>query len=299
MQEKRIMAHAEPQRPLGSLSVLHDTPFAIERQSVTTPATMKNHHYHNNYELYYLYSGDRYYFIKDRTYHVKRGNLVLVKPYEIHCTSNYSKSGYDRCLIMFKRSFVAEVEALMPGINLFECCDRDIHIIPLDIQEQSFVEGLLFSMTNEFKAKDVGYEAFLKTAMTQILLIVSRHASQVKEDYASGLGATHKTVSEVAAYINNNYNEDITLSGISERFFISPCYFSRIFKRVTGISFNEYLNGVRVKEAQRLLASTDESVAAIGEAVGYKSSTHFGRSFMCIAGMSPSEYRRIKRGPRA
>ena len=288
----------EATSPLGGLSVFHNTQFALERSSVSTPVTMKNHHYHNNYEIYYLYSGDRYYFIKDKTYHVKRGNLVLVKPYEIHCTMNYSKSGYDRCLIMFRHSFVAELERLAEGINLFECFERDIHLIPLSIQEQSFVEGLLFSMANEQRSQSEGYEAFLKTAMTQLLLITARHASQATEITASGLQSTHKTVSEVAAYINNSYHEDITLSGISEKFFISPCYFSRIFKRVTGISFNEYLNGVRTKEAQRLLATTDESVAAIAEAVGYKSATHFGRCFGAIAGMSPSEYRRMKRGPK-
>ena len=79
--------------------------------------------------------------------------------------------------------------------------------------------------------------------------------------------------------------------------FGTPQYFSRVFKRATGVSFTEYLNGVRIKEAQRLLIKTDKTIYDIAEAVGYKSASHFGRSFTAITGISPSEYRR-KRGAR-
>lgn len=278
----------------GGLSILHDFPFSIERVSNDSPPPhRKKHHYHNTYELYYLNSGDRYYFIKDKTYHVKRGNLVLVKPYDIHTTSGVSKIGYDRYLIMFKRSFIGEISE-SAGINLFESYDNDVHLIELSYQEQSFVESLLDRMLSEHKSEAPGHHDFLRAAMVQLLLIAARHAAESGEE--SDVVPMNKTVSAVAAYIINNYREDITLDWISERFFISPCYFSRTFKRVTGLSFTEYLNGVRIKEAQRLLATTDNSIIEICEAVGYKSTTHFGRSFKSIAGMSPSEYRRIKRG---
>ena len=280
------------------LGIFHDEHFKIERVSNPAPTPQRNHHYHNAYELYYLYSGERYYFIKDKTYHVKRGNLVLIKPYEIHSTSNTGKNGYDRCLIMFKSSFVADIARMMGEVNVFECFERDINLIKLNFHEQSFVENLLLSMTNEYSARAAGYEDFLKTALFQLLLLASRHAEGDESRESISLNATHKTVSEVAAYINNSFYEDITLEKISERFYISQSYFSRTFRRVTGVSFVEYLNGVRVKEAQRLLATTDMGVSKISDAVGYKNLTHFGRSFRNIVGMSPSEYRRIKKKPR-
>ena len=286
----------EAARPSGGLASLRETQFFIERLNVSNAETMPSHHYHNYYEFYYLYGGDRFYFIKDKTYHVKRGMFVLIKPYEIHSTINYGKSGYDRCLIMLKRSFVAELEALMSGVDLFGCFEKDIHLVSLSLQEQRFVEELLYSMNAEYRAKAPGHKAFLKTAVTQLLLIIARHGADTMDAEANGLRAAHKTVSKVAAYINNNYREAITLASISEQFFISPCYFSRIFTQVTGVSFNDYLNEVRVKEAQQLLMSTEKPVAEIAEMVGYKSSTHFGRKFGQIAGMTPGEYRRLKRG---
>jgi transcriptional regulator GlxA family with amidase domain len=64
---------------------------------------------------------------------------------------------------------------------------------------------------------------------------------------------------------------------------------------VTGVPFIEYVNGVRVKEAERLLKKTNMSIIEIAEAVGFKSTTHFGRTFKGTLGISPIEYRRRRR----
>jgi len=60
-----------------------------------------------------------------------------------------------------------------------------------------------------------------------------------------------------------------------------------------GFSFVEYLNGVRIKEAQNLLLKTDMSIVDISQTVGYKSLTHFGRVFKNVTGSSPRHYKKI------
>ena len=85
---------------------------------------------------------------------------------------------------------------------------------------------------------------------------------------------------------------EITLETLSNMFYISPCYLSRTFKKVSGLPFPRYLNNVRIKEAKRLLRKTKMPVGAVGEAVGYVSNAHFGRAFKSLTGRSPQEYRR-------
>lgn len=295
MDNERIPGQIEAAPSSHFAQILHDMLFKIERVSTTQPTSSRTHHYHDSYELYYLYSGERYYFIKDRTYHVKRGNFVLIKPYDVHSTGSSSKSGYDRILITFKKSYLDGFLQAVKDVNLFECFEKDIHVIPFNFGEQSLVESLLISMLNEFETKAPGYDYFLKSAMVQLLLIVSRFSGQLDNTTQGYASAAHKTVSEVAAYINTRYYEEISLESIAERFFISPCYFSRTFKRVTGIPFIEYLNGVRIKEAERLLKQTDMSIVEVAEAVGFKSTTHFGRTFKGIIGISPIDYRRRRK----
>jgi len=268
------------------------TGFYIERKSNAAPKSMPYHHYHDRYELYYLCSGERYYFIKDRTYHVHKGNFVLIPPFDIHSTSTVPNNGYDRFLITFHKEYIEEFIEKIADVSLFECFEKGLYMIQLNPQEQQQAEALLCSMLQEHTAKKPGYQHYLKTAIVQLLLIISRHSNQPDNFTVPSISTSHRTISHAAAFINTNFSLDITLESISQQFFISPCYFSRTFKTVTGLSFSEYLNGVRIKEAQRLLQGTKQSISEIAQQVGFKSSTHFGRVFKSIVGTSPVIYRK-------
>lgn len=61
---------------------------------------------------------------------------------------------------------------------------------------------------------------------------------------------------------------------------------------MTGLTFTEYLNYIRVKEAKELLCKSAESITQISEKVGYESITHFGRVFKKLTGVSPLKYRK-------
>ena len=272
--------------------LISKSPFWMERRSVTSPVPSQHYHYHDCYELYYLYSGERYYFIKDRTYHIKRGTLVLINSYDIHCTANFETSGYDRILINFKKDFLKKYLEDIHDINLLECFNQNAHIIRLNSQEQRFMETFLHTMMNEYKAKEIGYSSYLKAALIQLLLFINRHNNQLNNSDIQYVNSTHKTISEITEFINTNYNKDITLTTISDLFFISPYHLSRTFKCITGFAFIEYLNAVRIKNAQKMLRETDFTITEIAEIVGYKSTTHFGRVFKSITGISPLTYRK-------
>lgn len=267
--------------------------FRIERVKMLNPSSSKYYHYHDFYELYYLYSGERYYFVKDKTYHVAKGTLVLVKPYDIHYTSNYANHGYDRHLVSFTKEYLKDFLVMSDKNDLLECFHKDISIIKLNMHGQHFVETLLKSMEKEFEQRKEGYDLYLKTSLVQLLIFMNRNSSMLEDNDIDYINSAHKTISEITAYINMNYQKEISLASISKQFFISPYHLSRIFKKNTGFTFIEYLNGVRVKEAQNLLRRTDKSVTDIAEIVGYNSATHFGRIFKNITGTSPLLYKKL------
>lgn len=262
----------------------------VNRHKSPQSPTASHHHYHEAYELYYLYEGDRLYYIAGKTYRVARGNFVLIPPYENHSTGKSSPVGYDRFLLHFSREYIDGLIAKSGG-SIADALRREERIFPIEFQKQGFVESLLTTMLTEYEERAPGFEQFLETAVTQLLLLIGRCGTNpgVNEQYDAD--TVHRTISEAVAYINLHYAEPLSLHDMAAHFFVSPGYFSHAFKRITGLPFVKYVNGVRIKEAQRLLRSRDITIAATAEAVGYGGTTHFGRVFKEITGVTPMEYK--------
>lgn len=104
-------------------------------------------------------------------------------------------------------------------------------------------------------------------------------------------------VEDVKKYIHKNFNRDITLNEISERFFINPYYFSQLFKKKTGMNYQNYLTQIRINRAKKLLEETNMKLGEICAMVGYTDSNHFNRMFERQEGMNPAEYRKKFRKP--
>ncbi|MCR5279301.1 MAG: response regulator [Lachnospiraceae bacterium] len=95
-------------------------------------------------------------------------------------------------------------------------------------------------------------------------------------------------------YIEEHYNEDISVSDLAEKFYMSPNYFSTVFKKQTGESTISYMNRLRLERAKKELAETDRSIAEIAELIGYNDSHYFFKLFKKETGITPLQYRRNK-----
>lgn len=276
-----------------NIMIRSEKQFVINRNKVDSPTSMYNHHYHHNLEVYYLYSGERYYFIKDKTYHIKKGSLIFISEMTIHSTINVKNIGYDRFVFNFDRDLLTDFINLSNS-SLFEYFDNDIHVINLNYNDQLFVEQLLIKMQEENFSSKENYNLFIKTSIVQILLTALRYRKTISAKEEK-INVKKNSISEISAYINQNYHEDITLNTLSKKFYISIYHLSRTFKNETSLSFVDYLNNVRVKESLTLLEQSDFNITQISEKVGFKSATHFGRIFKKITGISPLAYKKSKK----
>ena len=82
-------------------------------------------------------------------------------------------------------------------------------------------------------------------------------------------------VQKVIAYIMNNFKSDISLSNVATEFNLSPNHLGVIFKKNIGLSFNEYLNNIRLKHACNMLINTNEPISSIAINSGYNSTEYF------------------------
>ncbi len=98
-------------------------------------------------------------------------------------------------------------------------------------------------------------------------------------------------ITEAKEYIRQNYNQNISLNDISKQFYINPYYFSQLFKKKTGLTYQKYLTDYRIDRAKKLLTETDIRIYEVCKLVGYSDVNHFNQIFEREEGMKPSEYR--------
>lgn len=92
-------------------------------------------------------------------------------------------------------------------------------------------------------------------------------------------------------YIKKNYMNKITLEDVASHVYLSPSYFSKVFKDDMKCNFNTYVNQVRVERSKELLLSSTANLVDISNMVGYEDQSYFSKVFKRVVGVTPGRYR--------
>lgn len=156
-------------------------------------------------------------------------------------------------------------------------CDMSEH--EKTSRSEVFPEWKFFSLQHIF-------DGFERNRKLEVLLLEICHMM------AEGMEADQEVAVKAIAYMKVHFREPINLEFIAEKCGLSTSYFSRKFKEQTGENYIDVLTEVRIREAQKLLGTTDLSVMEILEEVGYCDDKHFRKLFHKVTGLKPMEYRK-------
>ena len=235
-------------------------------------------HYHTSYEVYYLLSGDCRYFVDDRTYDLEVGDVIILPPGVIHRTI-YSKDPHSRLLINFAEEY------LPPSVS----SDKErLAYLYRGGEISGRVYELLCRIEEEYRVSDRHSDDLIRCYVTEILLILLRsNASPVTRERMNPI------VDKTIKYIRDNFGQQISLSEAAKYSAVSPEHLSRLFKRVTGFGFSEYLTVYRLQRAEEMLINEPgRSVSEVAFACGFNDSNYFSHRFKGIYGYPPSRVRR-------
>jgi AraC-like DNA-binding protein/ligand-binding sensor protein len=129
-------------------------------------------------------------------------------------------------------------------------------------------------------------------AMVKLLQIFAQHLSMMSNQIVvQQANAEPPVIARAKEYIKQHQTEDISLGQVAKAVNTSTFYFCKMFKKVTGINFTDYVSRSRIESAKNLLLNPNLRVSEIAYEVGFQSLTHFNRVFKKIIGQSPTEYR--------
>ncbi len=166
------------------------------------------------------------------------------------------------------------------AVKAFRCGARDYLKKPFNYDE--LIERMNFCLSLNF----------IGQAKNRKALISETEPSIPVESYHEPRAGKAQHVQRALQYIHNNYATDISLEQVSKTVNLSKYHFSRLFKEITGMTYQSYVNRIRIEQSKKLLNDDALSVTDAGYAVGYSDLTHFERIFKKIVGFSPSQYRR-------
>lgn len=266
--------------------------FAVQYKEQTTRSdTMLCGHCHSHFEIYVQTSGRRCYFLKSRVYEIETGDVVIIAPGLVHKTSDIDKTPYSRLLIEFDEKHLENMSCFLGEVDLksyFSYIYTNGYFIYRNPKQTSQIISSCKKILAEYSSDDVLEQMKARLTVSEMLLHI------LQESFSAGqapeLGSRYK-ISEILSYINENFSRDISLKEISEKFYLSYYYLSRLFKEVTGFTFVAYVNIIRVNKAKVLIEKTDQTIESISEIVGFGSQKQFVRVFKTLYGVSPSKYK--------
>ena len=159
------------------------------------------------------------------------------------------------------------------------------------IDRKTEFEELFYEMLMEYNKKKIRLEDYneflIIKSLFETLFFIFFHDNY----YQKGISKPNERMHEIVKYINNNYQNPITIQKIAYDFGITKDHLCHIFPKYMGVTFVTYLNTVRIKAACDILKKEKDSILEISNKCGFSSSHYFCKVFKKEKGMTPREYR--------
>lgn len=260
-------------------------------------------HHHHLIELVCCLDGEVKQQIGQEAVVMRPGDWLLVKSGVKHATFNESKLPYVFFNLHFdlddsemRRALGAEPYQFIPGFR------AGSSKLPSYVQE---LEAVLGGSIADNRLQGIPSEqhvtlgvqerlivqANILLIITEIIKLLNEQRMPSTDSVEDATQFTAEIAHRMEELLSANLYSDITVTEIARMMSMSRYQCSKVFSHVYGVSPRQFLSRLKLNEAKRLLVTTDKSIAAIAELLGFHSTTHFSRQFRRWTGLSPNHFR--------
>ncbi|MGN1085707.1 MAG: helix-turn-helix domain-containing protein [Porcipelethomonas sp.] len=253
-------------------------------------------HSHENFsELVIVLSGSAEHIVDNENYRISKGDVFVISDETVHGYANVKD--FRICNIMFEPMFfitpeldIAESAGFQALFVLEPHCSRTKHFasrLKLDFNAFIQINHLIEKLYREYTEKQTGWKTMVKSDFLNLAVVLSRLYNVEKITDETGI----IKLAEAIAYIEKNYAEPISVSGLARLSNYSERQFIRLFKETLGCIPIDYITNLRMQKARELLKTSSLPIAEIASRCGYNDSNYFSRIFKKHNAETPSEYR--------
>lgn len=255
-------------------------------------------HWHEGFELIYCESGVLRTTLWGHSYTLCSGDLLVVLPQAVHSIEQAGSEAGEYYNIIFLPSIFMGAEGdpcyekyvlpFIDGDRTMEC----FHPAGSDFSQAA--ASCILSLVAHRRESYSTYELMVKANLFQLLHIMTRHSAPTD----GGGGCTHLAygrLKDALYYVQNCYDQEVSIQEAASRCGFSESYFMKLFKELTGMSFNAYLVDYRLELAAKQISATDYKIIDVAENCGFHNHSYFTRAFCRKYQKTPLAYRKAAR----
>ncbi|MBQ8073799.1 MAG: helix-turn-helix transcriptional regulator [Clostridia bacterium] len=246
-------------------------------------------HQHSAVEVVLTLEGRVDYQTETQVYHIEQGEVLIVPPEMMHAMSMGEDS--KRLLFLFEPEPLLEMRDIKKLKDHFE----KIYFLRDGSEAHVRIRELLMRIYDCYLQQDIMWNTLCFSDLLKVYGILGQRylggVYQQKQKDAPAMD--REVISSAMNYIDNHYQENVTLEDVASFTGFSRFYFSRSFKQQTGYSFRDYLSQRRIQVAMELLIRTNKPMNQVAQDSGFGSVATFNRVFREYKNCTPTQYRAI------
>lgn len=260
-------------------------------------------HRHEYMQINYIYRGKGVHMVNHGEFDIVKGDIFVIPPYVPHCIKS-SDSSFQIFEFEFEPGFINQnFERIENTKSFFDFAYLEPFLVHecqikprlnLTGKFQLEVETILEETLLEYRERNPGYQLMIKSLLLKLLVQLGREfVRDLKNAESRPVYERHRdAIFGALKFIDEHYNEELSVEDVAKKFMLSSSYFSYLFKSITAKTFTEYLTSLRISKAMEMLKETDEKVLDICYQVGFNNINHFNRVFRQYVGLSPLKFRK-------
>ena len=242
-------------------------------------------HWHNRIEIFLVLSGTLTFIVESETFHLSEDDIILINSNQVH-----EIVSQDNVTVVLQINY-GYFKKWLNESSFFHCNSTIYHNTSKYVELKRIIAQLIYVNYNDTEHNDL----LTISLAYQIILELIKNFRGFDQNQLSQNSKHLQRLRTIIQYLNTNYMENITLEQIAEKEFLSPSYFSHFFKINMGVSFFNYLTGIRMNHAVNDLITTNLTMEQIAANNGFANSRYFVDCFKKKYGMLPKEYRKERK----
>ena len=242
-------------------------------------------HWHNSLEIVLPICNGEYAWVDGRYYKLYQENMMplIINSRSIHAFESGCPKPYIGLALLINYQFLKEIYPEIDHIY-FKQPDEEVGML---IKKQLFLINEYYEIESNHK------DLLITSALFHLIYLLVEHLSIEKKDKVELKSEKNKhRITSIINYIDENYQEDLTIEQLSEVFHLSEGHLSKLFKENLGMTIKAYISQTRAKEVRNALLTSDLPLIDIAIMCGFPNVKSMNKVFKDLYQCTPSQFRR-------